>query len=99
MRSILILLTTLLSLNAYDRRLFNRKSANLVILAELDDFADEANLSQKQNKIVRRAPIPAFYYKGVRRSVRSKCNYFKTKSRDVRDLDQRKIRRKHTNML
>ena len=62
----------------------------------------EVNLenSEIKNKkvIIKRKLRRPIYYKKIQVYYRHRLKYYSTKSRNVRDLDQRKIRRKCTNL-
>lgn len=94
-----LIISTFLSWAAFDLNLFRRRG-DLHVYSEdeisLDLGADA--LHQKKRIKQHRLNVIPIRYRGIRRPVRSKCNYFSTKSRDVRDSDQMKIRRKFNNM-
>ncbi len=59
------------------------------------DEEDDHELIQKKQLKPRRVAPPSFKNPPTR--LRSRCNYFSTRSRDARDLNQRSIRRKFIN--
>jgi hypothetical protein len=94
-----ILVSTFLTWSAYDSNLFRRRRDSFtsnqtsISLTAEDEELREAKAVQRHRLDV----IPA-RYRRVRTPVRLKCNYFSTKSRDVRDSDQKKIRRRFNNL-
>lgn len=91
MRKITLCLGIFLFGVAYDRRIFfGGRSDGLTIdlCHEIDPSQAEKEKKQKRKS----SPIPE-RFKKFRRPVRSRCNYFDTHTRNVRFLDQRKIRR------
>ncbi|PIS10778.1 MAG: hypothetical protein COT73_07635 [Bdellovibrio sp. CG10_big_fil_rev_8_21_14_0_10_47_8] len=94
-----ILISTFLSLVAFDTNFFRRKET-LDGSSQIEfsrDLGSESLQEKKAFRRERRDVIPA-RYRNIEQPVPSRCNYFSTKSRDVRDSNQRKIRRKFNNM-
>jgi hypothetical protein len=99
MKILIIILSPLLTWTAFDRNLFRRRHevSNLGII----EISAELNLSelQQKKKIQKRlSTIIPKSYRLTKKPVRSKCSYVSVKSKDARDSDQRKIRRRFNNM-
>lgn len=93
-----ILISLFLTWSAFDANLFRRRGdsyASQSIDVSLDQGSDEHRQTKKIRKL--RANVIPPHLRWPRRPYRSKLNYFSTKSRDGRDSDQRKIRRKFNN--
>ena len=94
-----ILISTFLTWAAFDQNLFRRRAgsyAPTIIAVSLDHGADVLR-EREQIQRHRLSVIPS-WLRGSRVRVRSKCNYFRTDSRDARYSDQRKIRRRINNL-
>ncbi len=96
MRITLYLTTLLLNWIAYDLNLFRGKRD---AYASLNYATYDSLKEQKQvKKLIKLNVIPPWLRAMKRPRVRMKVNHFSGKSRDVRDSNQRKIRRKFNNM-
>lgn len=95
-----LLSATFLSWVAFDANLFRRRrSAQASSATEISlDQAHEDLEEKKQQKQNRRSVIPPHLRDIGPAPVRKRCSYYSTKSRDVRDSDQKKIRRRFNNM-
>lgn len=97
MKFSIILVSTFLSWAAYDHNLFRRKNDSYVFSE--DEIVSLEKVGQKKRALLKRehlSVIPA-WHKARKKPTRLKCNYFSTSSRDVRNSDQRKIRRRFNN--
>jgi hypothetical protein len=76
-------------------------SEGIAVVDELTPRGSAADeLAARQRKTVRQmtSVVPAEFRGAEKAPVRSKCNHYSVKSRDVRNSDQRKIRRRFNNM-
>jgi hypothetical protein len=98
MKILIFLIITFLPWAAFDTNLFRRRR---------DSFDTESGISLdlgsdffQQKKKVRQLVLNVIplKHRSLRKAVSTKCNYFSTKSRDPRNSNQRKIRRKFNNM-
>ncbi len=98
MRKLTVLITLFLSWVAFDKNLFKSQKAPFALrTAGTSLIHDGERRSQKSIiRYQRRSIVPEWMPK-VDKKLRLKCNYFSTKSRDVRSSDQRKIRRRINN--
>jgi hypothetical protein len=93
-----ILISLFLTWVAFDADLFRRRRdghASNSIDVSLDQGSDELRQTKKI-RALHRSVIPT-HLRIAKKQYRSKLNYFSTKSRNGRDSDQRKIRRKFNN--
>ena len=88
----------LLASLAIELLLFRLKPKKIVSIhiTVFEETLEEVKREVKEQKIRRVVFKPVFYI-SKKKKYRSKLHYLSTKSRNVRDLDQRKIRRKHIN--
>jgi len=98
MKKFIICLTTLLSWVAFEpghhrrRRHFpETTSIEIAVDDELTEHFLEQKIARKRFDVIPKK----FRVRQVK--LRSKCNYFSVKSRDVRDSNQKKIRRRINN--
>ena len=99
MKIVIILISTFLPWAAIDLNLLRRRGDSYASDAteiSLELGGDE--LHQKKKVQQHRLNVIPPWHRGLKRPVRSRCNYFSTKSRDPRDSDQRKIRRRINNV-
>lgn len=94
-----LIISTFLSLSAFDPQLFRRRHEGAQLSAiEFSQLEGEnEQLTERESQRHRLDVIPP-KLRNIRKPVRSKCNYFSTKPRDVRYSDQQKIRRRINNM-
>ena len=99
MKILILFTSTFLTWAAFDRNLFRRRADSYATNASEISFELGADELRQKKKIQQKYlnVIPARYRKRPAR-LRMKCNYFGSKSRDSRDSDQRKIRRRFNNM-
>lgn len=93
-----ILIVILFSWVAYDRNLFRRRES--IFSNELYSYSiapEPEHENERKNQQDRRNVVPD-WFPTTNSRLRSKCNYFSTKPRDVRFSNQRKIRRMFNNM-
>lgn len=99
MKNLIIVLSTFLSWSAFDLQLFRRRRDSLegkVIEFSLTEEMKETELKKKSIRHRLEVIPPRFRKRKVK--LKAKCNYTGTKSKDVRDSNQRMIRRKFNNM-
>ena len=96
MKRISILLSTFLTWAAFETGLFRRRKDSYD--ASAIELALAPEEEKRQQKKLRVSNVIPHWIRKRRPKFRHKLNYFSTKSRDVRDSDQQKIRRKINNM-
>lgn len=98
MKSSILFISIFLSLDAYDLNLFRRpRSAQrwAGVSVSLDQVADP--IRHRKRSIHHKPNVVPPWLRGKRQILRTKCKYLSVKSRDARDSDQRKIRRRFNN--
>ncbi|MGE4133861.1 MAG: hypothetical protein AB7F86_19650 [Bdellovibrionales bacterium] len=91
-----ILISTFLSVVAFDQNLFRRREGVYSSTAGISlTLADEV---QQKKKMARPRSVIPPWWTDPAAPVRSKCSYVSVKSKDPRDSNQRKIRRRIMNM-
>lgn len=97
MKNIILYISTLLTWVAFDPSSHRRRRA-LKHESEIS-FVEELEELEQEKKIKRhRLDVVPHRFRIREIKLRSKCNYQGTKSKDVRDSNQRMIRRKFSNM-
>jgi hypothetical protein len=99
MKISIILISTFLSWATYDTHLFRRRKNFYAANDDEISFELTEEVLQKKKKTIRhRLDVIPRRYRGLKKPVRAKLNYFSSKPRDVRSSDQKKIRRRFNNM-
>lgn len=96
MRITIFLTALLLPWAAYDQNLFCRRGRTYSLNYAICDPLREPKESKRQLRLHSNVVPP--WLRGAKPRLRMKVNHFSGKSRDVRDSNQRMIRRKFTNM-
>ena len=94
-----ILVLIFLPWTAYDLDLFRRQTKGHVLRFTDLSFVenpDEFRLKKQIQKL--HSNVVPLRLRAGKSPARSKCSYYSIKSRDIRDSNQRKIRRKFNNM-
>jgi hypothetical protein len=93
----IIVIAALLTWVAFDTDLFQRRGFE----ARAEEVLTLGSVERRaKRRVLRRHSLDVIplWARGARPPVRMKVNHFVNRSRDPRDSDQRKIRRKFTNM-
>lgn len=99
MRIKTILISTFLTWTAFDLNLFRRRGQSYAFSTIEISLAQDGDELREAEEIERhRWDVIPPWLRGARPRVKSRCNYFSTKPRDVRYSDQRKIRRRINNL-
>lgn len=93
-----ILVSAFLSWAAFDRNLFRARRLPAGSVQAPVSLSWEQEQVRKAKRNQHRLNVIPQRYRRARTPLRSKCKYHSVKSRDVRDSDQRKIRRRFNNM-
>ena len=97
MQIISVLISLLLPWAAVDLSLLRRRKS-LFSDETTISFSQEEELWQRKRAQRLRSNVIPIELRRARPRVRSKCSYLSIKSKDVRDSNQRKIRRRFNNM-
>jgi hypothetical protein len=99
MKIMTLLISTFLTWAAFDSNVFRRRKDSYALSETEISFSLGTDTLRQKEKIHRdRLDVIPAWHRGAIKPVRTKCNYFLTKSRDLRDSDQKKIRRRFDNM-
>ena len=94
-----LILSTFLSFAVFDPQLFRRRwDGSHLSVIELSQSEGENELLAEQESQRHRLDVIPTGFRKIPPPVRSRCNYFSSKPRDMRYSDQRKIRRRINNM-
>lgn len=97
MKILSILVSLCLNWVAFDMNLFRRRAGRLHTPSAELTLAEDGQHAKRRIARKRSNVIPP-WLRGARAVVRMKVNHFSPKSKDPRDSDQQKIRRKFNNM-
>ena len=95
MRIMIFFTALLLPWTAYDLNLFQRRRDRYALSYATHDTLQE---QKAVKKFIKLSPVPSWLQGQKKVVVRMKVNHFSSKSRDLRDSNQRMIRRKFNNM-